>query len=420
MEDFTHKSGLTQEESQLLVDSSSSDLWDHPWPRLTPHTPTNLKSHQLVQMSLMNQSQDIQQNHFPPNVRFNLKVSVADLRGAVSNLSPLQRVERRTENSSCSEGRGSCARSKGELEADQDLAVQQRQTASSNPKKKNSLQKQLRNIQESEEFQLACEVYLGLDWEAVTREEFLGYSKNSLISTSALQHYLSSAPTASAMENLAIDTFEELVYDQFGCQVIRILLRKSDKVKSYVLDYFSQRDFKAMCVHQFASKVMQTAAEVCEAYRIDCLQQIISNWEDLKCYILTTYLFRIFLENTKNTDPSFSVAANWMLSKCEDIFSERYNKRFLVSFIEHCSRRQLAMVYTATQMETVLETRGNDKYVVFAFVTFIKRRYKKAEDYLVWLLKQSNVDLTLLKKALAPITVNIRASLATQIRLLLK
>lgn len=286
--------------------------------------------------------------------------------------------------------------------------------------KKESLKNVMKRNEKSLEFWKEYEKYMNLDWRTVSKGHFLELSKTSLISSSILQQLIARKQNISDLEVLAIDSVLDLIFDQFGCHILRKLLKRSRKVATTISGLIQGDRFIQLSTQQFASKVLQTAAELDEEIKNSCLDKMIEHWDNLKWSISANYLFKVVLYRTSNTDPRFSRVSSFIMDRCDKIFNDKYDKRFLVYFLDVCSRKQLALLYRKSSIEKLILSKGTDRYVISSFLAFVQRRYKKAEDFLIdTLLDPSRKDNSILKRLTGQISKKLRASVSNQLALLL-
>jgi hypothetical protein len=425
MEDITHCFGLKPEEdTKPLHFSGQASLFRH-W--LSPSSPAVIQlqpfTHNNVPCKRNPQIEGIYQNHGASNLRFNiLACSVPPPQGQEDCFQSLAAKG----NHSCSspsddnssieflEMRGAAR--------NQAVGMKSASSDSIGPKmaKKQPLHRVIRKIEETPDYMQASNRYLQIDWAKVTDEDFQLFATGSLLSSTALQNFISKQQDISFIENLSVSCFEKIIFDQFGCQVLRSVLKNSPKLITAIREFLSSDSFPDICTHQFASKVIQTAAEIDESTRHLVINRIIDHWDSVKQTLSTLYLFRIFLYKAQNTDAIFLRLSNFIFSRCQKIFDDKYEKRFLAVFVEYCSRKQLAMIYKLAAMELALQRRGTDRYVVLTFLAFIHRRYKKAEDFLIHLLHQKRAGYPVLRKLLLQSINQLRSSVFHQLSPLLQ
>lgn len=281
--------------------------------------------------------------------------------------------------------------------------------------KKEYLKNVIKRIERSREFWQEYEKFDRKDWRTSSTREFLDLSK-SLVPSTVLQQVISQKQCISDLEALALDCVSDLIFDQFGCHVLRQLLKRSPKVAAAVMGAVQSDRFVELCTGQFASKVLQTAAEQDGEAKIRCLDRMIEHWDSIKRSISANHLFKVLLYRTHNTEPHFLRVSSFVISRSEKMLTDKYDKRFLAVFLEVCSRKQLALVYKKSSIEKLMLSRGADKYLAVCFLVFVQRRYKKAEDYLFeTLLHPGRPDNAVLKKLIGQIGPKLRASVSFQI-----
>jgi hypothetical protein len=266
--------------------------------------------------------------------------------------------------------------------------VHERARHSNPPQKKDSLYRFMQIIDGTHEHIECLNKLQIIDWNTMTVSHFVHISTKDLVWTSALQKFLHLNSTIDAsIERLVLQTIRILFFDKFGCHILRIMVKKSKEVLKHVFILAFRADFNSICTHESGCKVIQAACEADANFRSKCLQCVLANWDNLRQSIYTFYLFTVCLKLIEPSSQEFEEVSRFLLSKCENIFKGKYDKRFLVTFVECCREDQLSVIYSGSQLEKNLSTRGKDKYVIFIFLTFVARGYRKAKDHLQYLMK---------------------------------
>jgi hypothetical protein len=211
-----------------------------------------------------------------------------------------------------------------------------------------------------------------------------------------------------------------LIFDQYGCQVVRKLIKKSKSTLEFLSHEINSSNFAKLCVHSYASKVLQTLAELDEGFRVACMELIVVEWDKIKRSICSNYLLTICLKNTDPHELVFRQVGDTILSKSDNNLRDKYTKRFLVNYVEYCSFSQLASVYKHIHMEKALSNKSKDRYVVFIFMSFVRRGLKRAEDHLLWVLGQSKKDNTILLRMVPEVVRIARPSFSRELADLLQ
>lgn len=422
MEDITHCLGLKPDGDPAPRLSSGQAsifrLWQSSYCLAATRLQTASNNH--VQFRRTSQIEGVKQNHGASNLRFNiLACSVPPPEGPEACLESL--AARAQGDKSCSsrpeDYSGLEFPGLGEAALIEAVGMSCASSDSEGPKmaKKQPLHRVIRKIEETPDYLQAYNRYLLIDWAQVTGEDFQRFATESLLSSSALQGFISKQREVSSIQTLAVSCFDKIMCDQFGCQVLRLVLKNSPQLVTALREYLCTDSFPGLCTHQFASKVIQTAAEMDQSTRLAVINRIIDHWDHVKQTLSTLYLFRIFLCKTLNTDPSFLRLSEFIFSRCQKIFDDKFEKRFLAIFVEYCSRKQLAMIYKLAALESAVHRRGTDRYIVITFLAFIHRRYKKAEDFLIHLLHQRRTTYPVLRKLLQQSAHQLRSSVFHQI-----
>jgi hypothetical protein len=297
------------------------------------------------------------------------------------------------------------------------LYANQLSSASTGPskQKKEELEKIIKKIEDSSAYKEQIKQFLSSDWSSVSRREFIQLATGELFSSVAMQGYIWSFQVPEAFENLATETAHVLIFDQYGCQVVRKLIKKSKSTLDFLCHEINSNNFAKLCVHSYASKVLQTLAEQNEGFRVTCLELFVVEWDRIKRSICSNYLLTICLKNTDPHELVFRQVGEAILSKSDNNLRDKYTKRFLVNYVEYCSFSQLASIYKHIHMEKALSNKSKDRYVVFIFMSFVRRGLKRAEDHLLWVLSQSKKDNTILLRMVPEVVRVARPSFSREL-----
>lgn len=286
--------------------------------------------------------------------------------------------------------------------------------------KKEELEKIIKKIEDSSAFKEKIKQFQSTDWSLITRREFIQLATEELFSSVAMQGYIWSFQVSEAFEQLARETTHVLIFDQYGCQVVRKLIKKSKSTLEFLSHEINSSNFAKLCVHSYASKVLQTLAELDEGFRVACMELIVVEWDKIKRSICSNYLLTICLKNTDPHELVFRQVGDTILSKSDNNLRDKYTKRFLVNYVEYCSFSQLASIYKHIHMEKALSNKSKDRYVVFIFMSFVRRGLKRAEDHLLWVLGQSKKDNTILLRMVPEVVRIARPSFSRELADLLQ
>lgn len=286
--------------------------------------------------------------------------------------------------------------------------------------KKEDLEKIIKKIEDSSKYKEKIRQFQSTDWSLIPRREFIQLATQEIFSSVAMQGYIWSCQVPVAFENLVKETTHALIFDQYGCQVARKLIHKSKSVLEFLIREIDSTNFAKLCVHSYASKVLQTLAEISRGFRIKCMELIIVEWDKIKRSICSNYLLTICLKNTDPHEIIFRQVGDAILIKSDKNLRDKYTKRFLVNYVEYCSFSQLASIYNHIHMEKSLSNKSKDRYVVFIFMSFVRRGLKRAEDHLLWVLDQSKKDTTLLLKMVPEVIRTARPSFSRELADLLE
>ena len=245
-----------------------------------------------------------------------------------------------------------------------------------------SLEDKIRQARKSDEFQLFWTGIPHINWEAVSDAQFLSWTTENLMNSTALQlFYAENRAPASLIELLAKNA-RRLLVSKFGCHIIKTLLSKSDQLFDR-LSLLVMSSFEAMCSDQFASKVVQSMAESSFAFRLLCIEKICESWDRIYTYISTTYLLTYCLKNTPADSVQFKLVGQCLIDRIDSISRNKYNKRFLVSYLEACPQNQLNIFFKALRFEHLFHKRCRDKYMLRVFAVLLRRAHGRSEKLII-------------------------------------
>jgi hypothetical protein len=261
-----------------------------------------------------------------------------------------------------------------------------------------SLEDKIREGRKSEEFQLFWTSIPHIDWEAVSDGQFLAWTTENLTNSTALQHYFVEHRAPAGLIGLLVKNARRLLVSKFGCHLIKTLLSKSDQLFDH-LSLLVMSSFEAMCSDQFASKVVQSMAESSFSFRVLCIEKICECWDRIYTYISTTYLLTYCLKNTPADSAQFKHVGQCLLDRIDSISRNKYNKRFLVSYLEACPPNQLSTFFKALRFEQLFHRRCRDKYMLRVFAVLLRRAHGRSEKLLISWVNNSLASLLALTLA---------------------
>ncbi len=276
--------------------------------------------------------------------------------------------------------------------------------------KPDTLNNLIRLVQSTSEYRSVFENYKKFDWSRCRKEEFLKIATGSILTSCALQNFILLRREVPVLEAFAANLLGELIYDQYGCQVLRLLVKNSSNFILSVKQFILSHGFQEICTHMFASKVLQTAAECDDGLKIDIIDRMIEHWDQISWSMCTNSLFKILIKKISNTSACFDRVCEFMQSRGDNLLLNKYDRRYLVDFIDRLTRKQLAKYYKLMHVEKTVIKMLDDKHAILALLAFTRRRVKKAEEFVVSLLKQTDLDTDLLRRLLVPVLSGLRDS----------
>ena len=223
-----------------------------------------------------------------------------------------------------------------------------------------------------------------MDWASVSQEEFVHLCTKNMGMSYAIQHFILKRLMDDCFLHLLSCSYMQLMTHRFGCHVIRAAVQTKE-CSSLVanINLLYQKDFVSLCVHQFANKVLQGVCEVDPDVRVKTIEFICKHWNQVKKDIPSSYLLTVCLRHTPNDHPVFKLLIKKLMEKTQNIFHERFSKRFLINFLEFCSEKDAEVLFNGLNLKRVFLSNYRDKYVVYAIRSFLTKGHQETQDVLM-------------------------------------
>lgn len=223
-----------------------------------------------------------------------------------------------------------------------------------------------------------------MDWASVSQEEFVHLCTKNMGMSYAIQHFILKRLMNDCFLHLLSCSYMQLMTHRFGCHVIRAAVQTKE-CSSLVanINLLYQKDFVSLCVHQFANKVLQGVCEVDPDVRVKTIEFICKHWNQVKKDIPSSYLLTVCLRHTPNDHPVFKQLIKKLMEKTQNIFHERFSKRFLINFLEFCSEKDAEVLFIGLNLKRVFLSNYRDKYVVYAIRSFLTKGHQETQDVLM-------------------------------------
>ena len=261
---------------------------------------------------------------------------------------------------------------------------------------KRSLRKSLERYvnQVGNSFQLNTQIlnFSNLDWKSLKREEFLSKTINSKISAAAFQVFLIKAPLPQGVIDLVELTAEILIWDKFGCHILRRVIAKSAKIRGQLVK-LSLSQYVDMAANEFSSRVMQVLAADDLEYAKSCISLFCENWKKVVVHASSNYLLSVCLKMVPNSSKAFLSVGKALLDRSSTLIESKYDKRILLVFLESCNDDDVEIFSHLLNFRSQFKQRCEDKYMVYILRALLRRRHKPSIDALFKTLRENLADL---------------------------
>jgi hypothetical protein len=179
-------------------------------------------------------------------------------------------------------------------------------------------------------------------------------------------------------------SLEQLVYDRYGCYVIKSLLARSLELPSH-LNVLCRMQFDSMVDHEFSSRVMQKLIEISPEFRSYAMQRF---KKDIGRYTLS--VSSRFLVSTgiffSVSDEERDVVTGFLKSKKANWLHNRLFKKVMVTYLEVCPEDKLQLIYHLLNLSSKLVNFLQEKQSTFILVKFLERRFAQMSEDLLRLV----------------------------------
>ena len=181
-----------------------------------------------------------------------------------------------------------------------------------------------------------------------------------------------------------IGSIEQLVFDRYGCYVIKSLLTRSEELPSH-LNALCRRQFDSMVDHEFSSRVMQKLIELSPDFRSYAMNKF---KKDIGRYTLS--VSSRFLVSTgiffSSSDEERDVVTGFLKSKKANWLHNRLFKKVMVSYLEVCPEDKLHLIYHLLNLNNKLVNFLQEKQSTFILVKFLERGFAQMSEDLLRLV----------------------------------
>lgn len=183
-----------------------------------------------------------------------------------------------------------------------------------------------------------------------------------------------------------LGSLEQLVFDRYGCYVIKSLLTRSLDLPSH-LNVLCRRQFDMMVDHEFSSRVMQKLIEISAEFRSYAMSRF---KKDIGRYTLS--VSSRFLVSTgiyfSTSDDERDVVTGFLKSKKANWLHNRLFKKVMVSYLEVCPEDKLRLIYHLLNLNSKLVNFLQEKQSTFILVKFLERGFAQMSEDLLKLVSE--------------------------------
>ena len=183
-----------------------------------------------------------------------------------------------------------------------------------------------------------------------------------------------------------LGSLEQLVFDRYGCYVIKSLLTRSLELPSH-LNALCRRQFDMMVDHEFSSRVMQKLIEMSPEFRSHAMSRF---KKDIGRYTLS--VSSRFLVSTgiyfSTSDDERDVVTGFLKSKKANWLHNRLFKKVMVSYLEVCPEDKLRLIYHLLNLNSKLVNFLQEKQSTFILVKLLERGFAQMSEDLLKLVSE--------------------------------
>jgi hypothetical protein len=250
-------------------------------------------------------------------------------------------------------------------------------------KKKKTLERFVKEIEDPVELQKRVDSLKSIDWATADAADFICFSIRDKLISAAFQVYLQElTEIPKSIEILAEKTKEILMNDKYGCHVIRVLVKKLPSLLVGVSE-LATADFRGFSCSENSTKVLQAVATLDSHYRIEFMQLFAQEWDNVVGWIWSNHLISMCLRYTHNSSPSFRAIGKILLNRSRTLIEDKYDKRVLASYMEYCDEKEMDLFFSILRFKNELPERCQDKYMVYIFRLLLRRGHKKSEKVII-------------------------------------
>lgn len=193
------------------------------------------------------------------------------------------------------------------------------------------------------------------------------------------------------VQTLLENSIPDLIFHPLGNYVLQIGVRRSQLIASRVEDYCFDH-LKELLENEFASRVMQTAAEVSPSFRRQLLLWAGTNLGLLMETLPAVFALTAAISSVISPDEIASIRDQILSPKARQFIKNRFFKRILMSFLEKCHEEDIDRVYKTYSIGKQLLSYLNDKFGAFILVAIIRRGHRNATALFLQCLRDSILD----------------------------
>ena len=226
------------------------------------------------------------------------------------------------------------------------------------------------------------------------KEEFIRLCIDDRQVSRALQIFIESCEDQvfTAVLKPIEDSIPDLIYHPLGNYALQIAAKRSPRIMERIENYCLSRLLELLN-DEFASRVMQTIAEISPVFRKKIL-----DWAGLNLGLLMETLPAVFaltaaISSTQSPGEFACIRSEILSQSARNYIKNRYFKRILMSFLEKCDESDIDRACKIYSIDKQLLAYLNDKFGAFIVVAIIRRGHRRVIDLFLKYLNSNMLDL---------------------------
>lgn len=213
---------------------------------------------------------------------------------------------------------------------------------------------------------------IAVNFEQLTTEELRELTANSKQQSILLQVFADSSDKVSpALVKGIVQDLEFMVYHKQANYVVQKLLKKDSTFLQRVTE-FSMANFEALCLNEYSSRVLQSLTELNPEFlkfAANYFSQHLDFWQNKISSIFV--LLSVIRHASSLQDCAF--VKSILLADKAALFSSKYLKRVLVTYVEKCSIKEMEEICEHLQLNEEIPAILEDKFFVYVYHLLVRK-----------------------------------------------